>query len=98
MRAVLFDFDGVLVNSEPLHFGSLRDALAREGVAIDEQEYLSTYLAYDDRGSIRLALERHGQPFDRDRIEAIARAKARDFERLLSQVPFFPGAHTLVRS
>lgn len=98
MRAVLFDFDGVLVNSEPLHFGSLRDALAREGITIDEQEYLSTYLAYDDRGSIRLALERHGQPVDRDRIEAIARQKARDFEQLLARVPFFPGAHELVRA
>ncbi len=98
MRAVLFDFDGVLVNSEPLHFGSLRDALAREGIAIDEQEYLSTYLAYDDRGAIRIALERHEVPFDRERIEAIARQKARDFEQLLPRVPFFPGAKELVRS
>lgn len=98
MRAVLFDFDGVLVNSEPLHFGSLRDALAREGIAIDEQEYLSTYLAYDDRGAIRLALERHEVPFDRDRIETIARRKARDFEALLPRVPFFPGAKELVRA
>jgi HAD superfamily hydrolase (TIGR01509 family) len=98
MRAVLFDFDGVLVNSEPLHFGSLRDALAREGVAIDEHEYLTTYLAYDDRGSIRLALEQHGVPFDRERIEAIARQKTADFEKLLPRVPFFPGAKELVRA
>lgn len=98
MRAVLFDFDGVLVNSEPLHFGSLRKALAREGVAIDEAEYLSTYLAYDDRGAIRLALERHGVPHDRSRVEAIARRKAEDFAALLPAVPFFPGAKELVRA
>jgi HAD superfamily hydrolase (TIGR01509 family) len=98
MRAALFDFDGVLVNSEPLHFGSLRDALAREGIAIDEQEYFSTYLAHDDRGSIRLALEHHGIPFDAARVEAIARQKAADFQRLLPRVPFFPGARTLVRA
>lgn len=98
MRAALFDFDGVLVNSEPLHFGALRDALAREGVAIDEAEYLSTYLAYDDRGAIRLALERHGVRFDRARVEAIALRKAGDFAALLPTIPFFPGAKELVRA
>lgn len=98
MRAVLFDFDGVLVNSEPLHFGALRDALAREGIAIDEAEYLSTYLAHDDRGSIRLALERHGVPHDWARVEAIALRKAEDFAALLPTVPFFPGAKELVRA
>ncbi len=98
MRAALFDFDGVLVNSEPLHFGALRDALAREGVAIDEAEYLNTYLAYDDRGAIRLALERHGVRFDRARVEAIALLKAGDFAALLPTIPFFPGAKELVRA
>src|SRR5258705_329158 len=36
MRAAIFDFDGVLVDSEPLHFGSLRDALLPEGIVIDQ--------------------------------------------------------------
>jgi beta-phosphoglucomutase len=98
MRAALFDFDGVLVNSEPLHYLSLHDALAREGIEIDEAEYQATYLAYDDRGSIRLALERHGIPFDGGRVEDIARRKAADFEELLPRISFFPGARELVRA
>lgn len=53
LRAVIFDFDGVLVDSEPLHFACLRDALAPEGIAIDEAEYEQVYLAYDDRTAIR---------------------------------------------
>lgn len=98
LRAAIFDFDGVIVDSEPLHFGALRDALRPEGIALDEDEYRSTYLAYDDRGAIRLALERHGMAWDGERIEAIARRKARDFERLLPEVPFFDGARELVRA
>jgi beta-phosphoglucomutase-like phosphatase (HAD superfamily) len=98
LRAVLFDFDGVLVDSEPLHFGSLRDALLPEGIALDEDEYKRSYLAYDDRGAIRLALERHGRPCSLEHVEAIARRKAQDFQRLLPQVPFFAGARELVRS
>ncbi len=98
LRAVLFDFDGVIVDSEPLHYGALRDALAPEGITIGEDEYRSTYLAYDDRGAIRLALERHGIPWDGPRVERIARRKAKDFERLLPSVAFFEGSKQLVRS
>ena len=98
MRAVVFDFDGVLVNSEPLHFRSLREALRSEGIAITEDEYLREYVAYDDRGSIRIALERHGRPVTAERISALAEAKARTFERLLGEIPFYPGARELVRA
>jgi beta-phosphoglucomutase-like phosphatase (HAD superfamily) len=98
LRAVLFDFDGVIVDSEPLHFGALRDALAPEAIFIDEAEYVREYLAYDDRGAIRSALERHGHAWDGERVERIARRKAELFEELLPSVGWFPGARELVRA
>jgi HAD superfamily hydrolase (TIGR01509 family) len=98
MRAVVFDFDGVLVNSEPLHFRALREALLGDGIAITEEEYLREYVAYDDRGSIRIALERHRRAVSDERIGALAAAKAEAFERLMGEVPFYPGARELVRA
>ncbi len=98
MRAVVFDFDGVLVNSEPLHFRAMRESLLPEGITIDEEEYAGTYLAYDDRESTRIALERHGKPSTRDRVDAVAGRKAAAYDRLVSDVPFFPGARELVRA
>jgi HAD superfamily hydrolase (TIGR01509 family) len=98
MRAVIFDFDGVLVNSEPLHFRALREALLGEGIAITADEYLVEYVAYDDRGSIRIALERHGRPVSPERVGALAAAKAEAFERLMAEIPFYPGARELVRA
>jgi HAD superfamily hydrolase (TIGR01509 family) len=98
MRAVLFDFDGVLVNSEPLHFHALRDALLPEGIAIGKQDYLRFYLAYDDREAIRVALERNGEAYDGRRVQALAERKADLFEESLRRVPFFPGAPELVRA
>jgi beta-phosphoglucomutase len=97
MRAVLFDFDGVLVNSEPLHYAALRTALEPEGILIDEDEYARTYLAYDDWEAVRIALERNQQPSDTDRVDAIATRKAEIFDGLKRQIPFFPGAPALVR-
>ena len=97
MRAVIFDFDGVLVNSEPLHFRSMRESLVPEGIVIDDTEYLRDYVAYDDRRAIRRALEQHGQPADAVRVEIVADRKARMFAEMKSDVPFFPGARELVQ-
>jgi beta-phosphoglucomutase len=97
MRAVLFDFDGVLVDSEPMHYRALRDCLVAEGLDIDEDEYARFYLAYDDRESIRIALERHGIPCDLDRLDQAARRKAGLYESLMTEIPFFPGARALIR-
>ena len=98
MRAIVFDFDGVLVDSEALHFRAQRDALLTAGIAIEKDEYYSHYLAYDDRGAIRIALERHGQPSDRERVVELARIKAQRYAELLPEVPFFAGARELVRA
>jgi beta-phosphoglucomutase len=98
VRAVLFDFDGVLVNSEPLHYRALRECLLPEGIQITEEEYAGSYLAYDDAEAIRVALEQHGHPFDGSRVRAIAERKALLFDELLDSVPFFPGAPELVRA
>lgn len=96
MRAVVFDFDGVLVDSEPLHFRALRDSLLPEGITLTQQEYQDVYLAYDDREAVRLALERAGAPPDLARVAAVAARKAALFERRLPEIDFFPGARELV--
>ena len=98
LRAVLFDFDGVLVDSEPLHFRSLRDCLLPVGVVIDETLYAERYIPYSDREAIRLALEDHGRPAEPERIHELALAKARRFEALISEIDLFPGARELVET
>lgn len=40
IEAVVFDLDGVLVDSEPLHFRAANRVLARYGASISEAEYL----------------------------------------------------------
>ena len=98
VRGAVFDFDGVLVDSEPLHFAALRDSLAPEDIALGESEYAARYLAYSDREAIRLVLEDRGIPFDAIRIDAIALRKADLFGAGLAEIPLFPGARELVRA
>src|SRR5580658_2214824 len=51
--AVLFDFDGVLVNSEPLHYQAFREVLAAEHLELDEDEYYRELIGFDDKGAFR---------------------------------------------
>jgi HAD superfamily hydrolase (TIGR01509 family) len=96
LRAAVFDFDGVIVDSEPLHYGALRDALLPEGVEITGEEYVRTYLAYDDRGAIRLALEGHLGRADAQTVDRVEARKVSLFAGRLPEVPVFDGARELV--
>ena len=51
--AVLFDFDGVLVNSEPLHFQAFREIACRRHITLDEDEYYQELIGFDDKGAFR---------------------------------------------
>jgi beta-phosphoglucomutase len=60
VRAIVFDFDGVIANSEPLHFRAYRDVLLEEQVVLTDRDYYDRYLGYDDRGAFEaIAADRH---------------------------------------
>ena len=61
IRAVIFDFNGVLVDDEKVHFALFRGVLAEEGVDLTAQMYHDSYLGYDDRGCFEHVLLDHGQ-------------------------------------
>ena len=96
LRAAVFDFDGVIVDSEPLHFRALREALLPEGVFITGEEYVRAYLAYDDREAVRRALEQHGVPAEPGRVDRVEARKVEAFARRRHEVPVFDGARELV--
>ncbi len=98
--AVVFDFDGVIVNSEPVHFAAFQRLLADERISLTEPEYYADLIGFDDRGAIRHMLEKNGRPFDPPRIDALKARKFQLMQELLStgEVPALPGAQKLVRA
>ena len=44
--AVIFDFNGVLVDDESIHFALFTEVLAQEGVTLSENDYHEHYLGY----------------------------------------------------
>jgi beta-phosphoglucomutase len=49
ISGVIFDFDGVLANTEQLHLRAIQDALAAHGRSLDERDYFERFLGYGDR-------------------------------------------------
>jgi beta-phosphoglucomutase len=84
LSAVVFDFDGVIADSEPLHFEGFRRVLAGQGVALARSEYYEKYLGYDDAGAFRAALADHGHRFDDDHIAALVAEKLGIFPEVLA--------------
>ena len=68
IKALIFDFNGVLVDDESVHFELFREVLEQEGVVITERDYHERYLGYDDRGCFAAALGDAQQAFDEQRL------------------------------
>jgi beta-phosphoglucomutase-like phosphatase (HAD superfamily) len=95
--ATLLDFDGVLVDSEPVHLAAFNDVLSPLGIVIDEREYAARYLSLDDAGVFRAAIARHDKTLREEDVRALVAAKSRRFmERFEEAFRVFPGAPELV--
>jgi beta-phosphoglucomutase len=98
LRAIVFDFDGVIANSEPLHYQAFRDVLAESRVALSEQDYYGRYLGFDDAGTFKAVAADRGLEWRAARISALVTAKARLMERLeADRSLLFPGAAAAIR-
>jgi beta-phosphoglucomutase len=88
----VFDFDGVIANSEPLHFQAFRDLLTGEGVTLSERDYYERYLGFDDAGVFRAV------GVETMRIDDLVKQKAVRLEALERDVSIlFPGAAAAIR-
>jgi beta-phosphoglucomutase len=98
-RAVLFDFDGVIVNSEPLHFYAFHEVLKSERVEITEDEYYRDLIGVDDRGGFRHVYEKRNLPLPPGTLLALMARKSRVMMQLIHQRRFsaLPGVEEFVR-
>lgn len=99
LRAIIFDFDGVIVDSEPVIMKITQQMAAREGWTLSEEDYYRCYLALDDRGIVERLYRAHGRPVDPTRREELVAWKAQVYEQAIRDgLPAFPGAVEFVRT
>ena len=98
LQAIVFDFDGVIANSEPLHLLAFQQALAEDGVELSSDDYYARYLGYDDVGLFEALAKDRGLAMNGGEIEALVARKGERMQALLrSGSVLFPGATEFIR-
>jgi beta-phosphoglucomutase len=98
LRTVIFDFDGVVADNEPVHFAMFQRILGELGIFLSKEEYYSAYLGYDDKGCFAAVLAAHGRPTPKPTIDDLVSRKARVYLDYIKQhLVIFPGVREFVR-
>jgi beta-phosphoglucomutase-like phosphatase (HAD superfamily) len=98
LRAIVFDFDGVIANSEPLHLRCYQDVLADVGFTLSARDYYARYLGFDDEGAFKAMAVDRGLSWSDAEISRLITAKMARMEALERDVSvLFPGASDAIR-
>ena len=99
LRAVIFDFNGIIVNDEPIHFRLFQKVLGEEGIPLTEEDYYARYLGFDDRGAFIAGYRDHRRELSDTKLAELVDRKAAYYqEAIRNHVEVFPGVKALVAS
>ncbi len=95
ISAVIFDFDGIIVDSERLHWAAFNRMMEPLGKPVSWTEYVGTYIGFDDRGSFRHALP----GITEEELYRLITRKAAVFQELLESdgAAALPGSVALIK-
>lgn len=82
LRAVIFDFDGVITDSEILHLRAFNQSLAQYGIEITKNDYYTMYLGFNDTDCYKLLIEKGLLKMDEQQINTLMIQKKKIFEQL----------------
>ena len=97
-RAIIFDFNGVISDDEPLHLEVMRRVLAEERIAISDEDYWTKYIGRDDRHCFTTALTEAGREApDQATLDNLLTHKTNYYLEAVAAGPqFFPGVIELI--
>ena len=97
IKAILMDFNGVLIDDEQIQLNAIRELLKSDGVEITDDQYIDS-LGMDDRRFIESAFERAGKTPAANRVLEISEQKTEKWREIVTRrVPLFPGMEEFVR-
>jgi beta-phosphoglucomutase len=89
-QAVFFDFDGVLLDTEPVHWACWAEMLSTVGVTLTWEYYRDECIGIDDRDMLRTMAHQAEPPRDWESLWALYPAKKGLFQTRMTQPPFEP--------
>ena len=96
---VLFDFNGVIADDEPVHQEMLQKVLAEEGIIVTDAEYHDIYLGFDDKGCFTEAFTRNGRELTDDALTDLIHRKSVYYDAYIAEhLVLFEGAAACVHA
>lgn len=92
LAGVIFDFDGVLADSEPVHLHVFQAVLDQVGITLSAEEYYAKYLGYSDRDAFLHVFADHGRSISDAELEALLTTKQGLFPQAVGDHTLYPGA------
>ena len=97
IKAILMDFNGVIINDEPLHMKAYQEALKTEGIDLTEDDYYSC-LGMDDKAFTKAAFERAGKKLSDEKCGEVIKTKTANwFKQVEENIPLFDGAENFIK-
>jgi HAD superfamily hydrolase (TIGR01509 family) len=96
IRAVIFDFDGLLADTETLHSETFAAVLAEEGIVLPCDDEGRRFLGISDAGCFDLVLRERGRDAAPGEIERLVERKSRLYQESAASVRLFEGARELI--
>lgn len=98
LLGVVFDFDGVIADTEALHLRAYQETLAEKALSPSKAEYFERYLGYDDVGVVTAVARDRGVVLEDAELTRLIEAKGHRFEALISTAQvLFPGSAECIR-
>ncbi len=96
-EAVIFDFDGVIVDTEPIHYRSFQKILEPLGLSYSWQDYIKKYMGFDDRDAFREVFKTKSLELSQITLQELIDKKAKIFEHIIHEgVQPYPGVIELI--
>lgn len=92
IRAYIFDFNGVIVDDEPVHLKLFQKVFQEEGIDLSEDEYQAKYLGYDDHDLFTKASIDKGIVWEETKIKELIDRKERYYKQGIEEIPYVKGS------
>ena len=98
LKAIIFDFDGVIADTEPIHLEAFKIVLNNREIVMTDEQYFNKYLAYDDKTLFEKIYTDNGREITEKIINDLIDEKHMLITELFSKhVAVFPGIEDFIK-
>src|SRR5689334_405251 len=85
IRALIFDFNGVLADDDPIHMEAFRRVAHEEGLSFTVDEYMEKYLPLNDRDCFTILFAEHRRPLTLELVNQLIDRKGVYYFRMIAE-------------